>query len=168
MGYIHDTAVSMLTLLSSITTTVGTWAMAVASNLWTLNHTAADNTSVLRVPCPAPGNSSGNKGYRLKSIVIEWINATADIDDITAVLQKAVLPAQAGSHATTQPAITYDTAHDTTAKRKTQAQHRMTMTVTTPFWIGQYDDVYLELTVDAAASAVFKLQGVVWNFDHRE
>jgi hypothetical protein len=37
MGYVNDTQMSALTTPAEMTGTVGTWAMAVASNIWTLN-----------------------------------------------------------------------------------------------------------------------------------
>jgi hypothetical protein len=167
MGYLIDLSQTIWTQLQEISYTVGTWTQTAASNLWTANKTAGADTSILKVPCPVSGSSDAGNGNKLKSITIEWVNATKDINDITAVLQIATLPAQAGTHSKTTPAVTYDAAHDTTAERKTQAQHRMIISITDPFFIGQYEDVYLELTVNAADTSAFKLQGVGWNFDER-
>jgi hypothetical protein len=134
MGYVHDTAMSALTSLSQITTTVGTWAMTVASHLWTLNHTAADNTSVLKIPLNLPGNAAALKGALLKSVDIWWSNATADLDALSAEIYKAVLPASAGTLAASAQTFTYDTGHDAAAERITQAVHKMTLTLTTPIY----------------------------------
>jgi len=167
MGYVHDTASSMLTQLSSITATVGTWAMTVASHIWTLNKTAAADTSVLKIPLILPGNAAALKGAYLKSIDIWWINATANLNDITAALYTCDLPAQAGTQAVANPTLTYDTAHATSAQRYTQAQHQMTMTLSTPFWVDQGRECYLELTVNAAATSAIKLQAVRSNYTLR-
>ena len=167
MGYVMDTATSALTQLSQITTTIGTWAMTVASHIWTLNKSAAAEISVLKVPLNLPGNSVGLKGAYLKSIDIWWINATANLSDMSVEVYKAVLPAQAGTLATTLVPSTYDALHLTNTARFTQAQHQMTITITTPFWVDQAAEVYVELTCNAAATSAVKLQGVRANYTYR-
>ena len=97
MGYVHDTAMSILTPMSMVTSTVGTWTMVVASNLWTLNHTAADNTSIEKIPLLLPANSVAGKGAKLTSVDIWWSNATADVDALSAILYKSSIPIQAGT-----------------------------------------------------------------------
>lgn len=167
MGYVHDTASCVLASLSAVTTTVGTWAMTVASHIWTLNKTAAADTSVLKVPLPLPQNSVGLKGAYLKSVDVWWINATADLTDCSAEIYRSTLPAQAGTLATTTQTLTYDTGHLNAAARKTQAQHLMTLTITTPFWVDNNSEAYLELTVNAAATSAYKLQAVRANYTFR-
>src|SRR5512135_3151358 len=119
MGYVHDTAMSFWVALQNITCTVGTWAIAIASNVASLNHTAADNTSVLHIPLPLPQNGVAQKGARLKSVDIFYTIGTADSDAITPVLQKITQPAHGGA-VPTVAAVTfsYDSDHDTAAKRK--------------------------------------------------
>ena len=158
MGYVHDTAMSILTPMSMVTSTVGTWTMVVASNLWTLNHTAADNTSIEKIPLLLPLNSVAGKGAKLTSVDIWWSNATADVDALSAVLYKASIPIQAGTLSAAAVTTSYDTGHDTAAERITQAQHKMTLTVTTPAWVDDDEEYFVELTVDAAATSVVKLQ----------
>ncbi len=167
MGYVHDTGMSALTSPAEVTATVGTWAMAVASHLWTLNHTAADNTSVIKIPLKLPANSVALKGALLKSVDVWWSNATADLDAASAELYLAALPAQAGTLAATAQTITYDSGHDSAAKRITQAVHKMTLTLTTPVWIDEDNEAYVELTIDAAATSVVKLMGARANYTLR-
>ena len=167
MGYVHDTAMSILTPLLSVVPTVGTWAMAVASNVWTLNKTAGDNTSVLKIPMLLPENGAAGKGAKLTSVDIWWSNATADVDALSAVLYKSTLPAQAGSLTAASVTTSYDTGHDTAAERITQAQHKMTLTVTTPAWVDDDEEYFVELTVDAAAGSVVKLQAARANYTLR-
>ncbi len=167
MGYVHDTAMSQLTPLKLVTTTVGTWAMTAASNLWTLNKSAADNTSVLHIPVCLPGNSAQLKGAYLKSINIWWNNATADLDALSAAIQKVSLPGQAGTHSASALTFAYDADHDSAAKRITQALHKMTLTLDTPVWVDNDDDLYVELTVDAATTSVVKLIAARANYTLR-
>jgi len=167
MGYVTDTASSMLTQLSTITTTIGTWAMTVASHIWTLNHSAAADTSVLKIPLILPGNAAALKGAYLKSFDIWWVNGTANLNDITAVLYTCALPGNGGSQAVATPAITYDANHNSTALRYTQAQHQMTMTLTTPIWIDTGCEAFVELTVNCAATSAIKLQAARANYTLR-
>lgn len=167
MGYVHDTHMSALTTPAEVTPTVGTWAMAVASNIWTLNKTAADNTSVLKIPLKLPGNASAFKGARLKSVDVWYSIATAACDAVSAALYKATLPAQAGTLSAASVSTSYDTDHDAAAERYAVAQHKMTLTLTTPEWVDDDAEYFIELTVDAAATSVVKLQGARANYDLR-
>lgn len=170
MGYVNDTSMTRLTTAAEMTGTVGTWAMAQASHLWTLNKTAADNTSLVKIPIKLPGNSKALKGAYLKSIDVYWSNATADCDAVSAEIYKSTLPAATtgGTHAAgTAVVFTYDADHDTAAKRLTQAVHRMTLTITTPFWVDEDDEVYAEITFDAAATSAIKLIGARANYTLR-
>jgi hypothetical protein len=169
-GYVHDTAMSYWVPLSNITTTVGTWAIAAASNVWSLNHTPADNTSVLHIPLRLPQNSVAQKGSYLSSVDIFYTIGTADSDAITPVIQKITAPAHGGAVPTvSSPAFTYDSNHDTAAKRKANGatMHKMTLYLTTPPWMDDDDYYYVELTVDGAATSVEKIYGVRANFTLR-
>lgn len=167
MGYVNDTHMSALTTPAEVTPTVGTWAMAVASNVWTLNKTAADNTSVLKIPLKLPGNASMLKGSRIKSVDIWYSIATAACDAVSAALYKAALPAQAGTLSAAAITTSYDADHDAAAERYAVAQHKMTLTVTTPEWCDDDSEYFIELTVDAAATSVVKFQGARANYDLR-
>lgn len=160
MGYVHNTKMAFRVPLQSITTTVGTWAMAVASNIWTLNKTAGDNTSVLCIPVNPPQNSAAFAGSKITSIDVYYINATANLDAMSAKIWKASLPASAGTLSTAEVASSSTFA-------LTQAQHKVTITPTTPFYLLNTEDAYVELTVDSAAGSVIKLQAVVVNYTLR-
>jgi hypothetical protein len=167
MGYTHDTSMAAFTSPAEIIGTVGTWAVTAASHLWTLNKTAADNTSVVKIPLKLPSNNKGLKGALLKSVDLWWSNATGDLDALTPEIYLAALPAQAGTLAATAQSFAYDASHDTAAKRITQATHKMTLTLDTPIWIDNDNEAYVELTVDAAANSVVKLMGASANYTLR-
>lgn len=164
MGYTTNTQMSMFTPLESIKTTVGTWAINVSSSKWSLDHTAAADTSVLHIPVRIPGNAAYNAGGSLTSVDFFWINATADLTDITPVLQAANLPANGGTLTVTTYTTSYDSNHDTAAKRKTQAVHKMTCTFGANVQPRGDQELFVELTVSAAASSAFKLYGVKTNW----
>lgn len=167
MGYVYDTHMSKFISPAEVTATVGTWTMGVASNVWTLNKTAADNTSVIKIPLKLEGNSSGLKGARIRSVDLWWSNGTANLDALSAALYKATLPAQAGTLSASALTTSYDSGHDDASERITQAQHKMTLTVNAPEWVDDDVDYYVELTVDAAAGSVVKFQGARVNYDLR-
>jgi hypothetical protein len=167
MGYTNDTGMAAFVSPIEVTPTVGTWAMAVAAHLWTLNKTAGADTSVLKIPLKLPSNSMALKGSYLKSIDIFWINATADLTDMSVEVYLSTLPAQGGALATMLQASSYDALHLTAAARKTQAQHKMTITLTTPVWLDDDNEAYVELTVVAAATSTVKLQGARANYTLR-
>jgi len=167
MGYTHDTGMTAFIHPCEATPTVGTWAMAVASHLWTLNKTAGADTSVLKIPLKLPGNSAALKGALLKSIDIWWVNATADLTALSAEVYLSTLPAQAGTLAASAQTITYDSGHDTAAKRVTQAVHKMTLTLGAPVWLDEDNEAYVELTVNAAATSAVKLYGARANYTLR-
>ena len=83
MGYVNDVNFSMFTPPSEFTGTVGTWAMAAASNVWSLNKSAADNTSVVKIPLLLPGNSVDRLGAKLVSVDIWWDTSVAANDALT-------------------------------------------------------------------------------------
>jgi hypothetical protein len=167
MGYVNDTHMSAFTAPEEMTATVGTFTMTVASNIWTLNKTAADNTSVVKIPLKLPANSVALKGAYLESVDIWWDCGTAANDAVSAAIFKSTLPANGSALATASVTFSYDTGHDTAAERLTLASHKMTLTITTPFWVDEDNEVYVELTIDAAAGSVDKLQGARANYTLR-
>jgi hypothetical protein len=86
---------------------------------------------------------------------------------ISAVLYKATLPAHAGSLSASSVTTTYDADHDTAAERYAVAQHKLTLTLAAPEWVDDDAEYFVELTVDAAATSVVKLQGARANYDLR-
>jgi hypothetical protein len=125
---------------------------------------------VLHIPIRLPQNSAALKGAYLKSIDVFYTIGTANSDAITPVIQKVTMPAHAGAVPTvSSPAFTYDSNHDTAAKRYTfgATMHKMTLTITTPPWMDDDDYYYVELTVDGAATSVEKIYGVRANFTLR-
>jgi hypothetical protein len=77
------------------------------------------------------------------------------------------LPADGSAASTAAVTTTYDTGHDAAAERIDVDEHKMTLTVTTPFWVDDDEACYVELVVDAAATSVFKMIGARANFTLR-
>jgi len=168
---IHNAHFSQFIPPTQIGASAGTWTLAVASNVWSNNRTAADAAFTLCVPVIIPSNSVPLQGAQLKSIEIMYSIATADMDDMASVkLYKDTLQPQAASGsgtlntATEITGITLDTGHDTAAERKAQDEHRMVITLTTPVFIDNDEAYHVEIVCDAAAASVFKVFGAIVNY----
>ena len=82
MGYIHDTAMAQFVPPTAFGYSAGTWAMAVASNVWSLDRTANDSSTTVYLPIPIPSNSVALKGAYLKSVELMYSISGAAADDI--------------------------------------------------------------------------------------
>jgi hypothetical protein len=168
---IHNTHFSQILPPNQMGASAGTWTMAVASNVWSNNRSAADAAFTLFIPITIPSNSIPLQGAKLASIEIMYSIGTADMDDITSVkLYKNTLQASAASGSGTLntaaeiTAVSLDTGHDTAAERKAQDEHRMVLTLTTPVFIDNDEYYHVEVVCDAAAGSVFKYFGSIANF----
>jgi hypothetical protein len=175
MGYVHDTAMSQFIPPNLFGYSAGTWTLAVASNVWSLNRTAADAAFTVYMPVLIPSNSVADKGSKLLSVEFMYSIATAAADDFvaaTCALYKDTLQASAasGSGTLNTAAIatgTLDTGHDTAAELKAIDEHRLKWTLTTPVWLDNDAAYHFEAVVDAAAGTVFKIFGGIVNYTFR-
>ena len=106
----------------------------------------------------------------LNSVDIWYFCGTADADDITPVIQKLTYPATGGAiPSASAVTFTYDSGHNTAALRYAHATtlHKMTITITTPFYVDDDDQVYIELTYNSSATSVDKVYGVRANYTAR-
>ena len=166
MGYTHDTHMSMIIPVQywqPAGTNTLTWS--VTSNLVSAARTANTTAFSLFIPIKLLSNDSGLKGSRLKSIDVYFKNATADLTTFAIpVLQKMTL--KADTVAPTGAAVT-TTSTPANANTLTAAQHKVTVTLTTPEWMD--DDAYyvLDLEIDPTATAVVTFYAARANFDLR-
>jgi hypothetical protein len=175
MGYVHDTHMAQFIPPNAIGASAGTWTLAVASNVWSNNRTAADAAFTLYVPIPIPSNASALMGAKLLSVELMYSIATGAADDVvdtTFVIYKDTLQATAASGSGTintaaELAGTKDAGHNTAAETKAVDEHRAVITVTTPEWADNDVAYHLEMVVDAAANTVFKVFGAIANFELR-
>lgn len=148
--------------------------MAVSSNVWSNNRTAADASFTIYIPIPIPSNSVAQKGAYLQSVEFMYSIGTNAADDVTTLptLYKDTLTAIAASGSGTintaaSVTTTLDTGHDTAAELKAVDEHRVKVTLTTPAWIDNDEAYHVEMTVDAAAGTVFKFFGAIANYTLR-
>lgn len=168
MGYVHDTQMSRFMGPEEAQFSGGTWSDAVASNVWSKNRSAADAAFTVKIPIKLAQNAAAHKGSRLVSVDIWYEALTAAMDAVAATLYKASLPASGAAFAApAAQSCTYDAAHDTAGERVTVDEHKLTLTLSAPFWLDDDDEVYVELVCDAAATSVFKYYGARANFTLR-
>jgi hypothetical protein len=151
---------ALLIVPNQMVFTGGTWSDAAASHVWTKDKAAAANTSLIRIPLSLPHNRVPLKGSYLVSLDV-WLSVgTADLNALSAEIYRMLLPGNGESvQAPASQAFTYDAAHDTAAKRISQDFHKVTLTLSAPFWLDAGDEVYAELSVNAAAGSVVKIYG---------
>ncbi len=175
MGYVHDTAMAQFVPPNVFGYSAGTWAMAVASNVWSLDRSAADVAFTVYMPIPIPSCSVALKGAYLVSVELMYSIATTLADDFvetTAAIYKDTLQptAASGSGTLNTAAIVlgdFDAGHDTAAELKAVDEHRAKWTLTTPVWIDNDAAFHAEYVVDPAVGTVFKVFGGIVNYTLR-
>jgi hypothetical protein len=170
MGYVHDTQIAQFIPPTICHFVTGAWTDAAGATANTIAKVkaAADETATVTIPIVIPSNAAALKGSKLVSIDIWWEVATAALDALSANIFLVTLPANGSAAAAPESqTFTYDTGHDTGAERITLDEHKMTLTITTPFWIDDDQYVSVGLSVNAAATSVFRLLGAVAHFTTR-
>jgi hypothetical protein len=166
MGYVNDKHMSQFispALWLFAGTSVNT--NAVASNLVKVTRGQSTTAFSIWIPIPLPSNDSALKGCRLKSIDFFYKNATADLTSFTEpVLQKVTLGAD--TVAPTAAQVT-TTSTPTNANTLTQAEHKVTVTLTTPEWMDDDAAYYLDIECDPAATSDLTFYGARANYDVR-
>jgi len=167
---IHDTHAAQFippTLFHCVT---GTWSLAAGQVAGTIVKTVndANQTSVVNIPICIPSNASALKGSYLKSIEIDFEVTGAALTALDAVVNKVTRGADGAVAVVAAQTFTYDTGHDAAGERVDVDQHKMTLTITAPFWVDNDEYVLVELTIDQAGdTGVIKLLGAVVNFTFR-
>jgi hypothetical protein len=171
MAYDFDTHVSQFAPPHAADAgfTAGTWTPGINAHAAGNLRADADAAFTVFIPVLVPANASTFKGCCLKSIDVFYAIAVKAADDFATVeLEKMTLPADLGAPtAAAVTSVTIDSAHDSAAKRLAVAEHRLTVTLDTPAWMGAEEVYYLQLGVDAADTTAFTLYGARFNFDLR-
>ncbi len=169
MGYIHDTSMSQYippTLMHYVT---GTWTEAAGAVAGTIAKAMADPgapgaTAVVNVPVLIPSNSVALKGAYLKSIEIDYEIFTAACTSVTPVVNKVTRGADT---AVAVVAAQTFTQTPTLAISDDVDQHKLILTITTPFWMDNDVYVLVQLTFVAPNTTTIHVLGAVANFTER-
>lgn len=141
----------------------GTWTLTrVSAALWVLTRTAAASPQLCAFMAQVRQRTTTGKGFKVTGCVMKYKVATADLNDVTIDGNVTVMPAtgSAVAAATSLGTVTYDAAHDTSAERKAQGEHTMTVTFGTPIYLNANDEVEIAVTCDGTASGVLTINKI--------
>ena len=167
---VHDTAMSQYTPSTLFHLgAVGTWTMKAGKVAGTvkLAADAANETLVVTIPVIVPSNSVALKGSYLKSIEIDYELIWDNVTSVTAVVNKVTRGADGDVAVVSSLAFTQDPTA-AVAKMGGDYEHRLVLTLTTPFWVKNTEYVLVELTiVTGAGGALTNMLGAFANFTLR-
>ncbi len=166
MGFVKDTHVAQYIPPNLFHTVTGTWTNTAGQVAGTIaKHVAAtDQVSIVTIPIVIPSNSVASKGAKLASVEIDFEILVAACDAVDAVVNKVTRGADTAVAVVAAQTFTYDTGHDTAAERYAVEQHKMVLTITTPFWLDNDEYVLVQLTFDKAATTTLDLLAAVANY----
>ena len=148
-----------LTILQS----TGIWVPSrVSAALWVLTRTAAAAVTAAYLMAQIRQRKTAGKGFKITGCVVKYKVATADINDLTIDGNVTVMPAtgSAVAAATSLGTVTYDSNHDTSAERKAQGEHTMTVTFGTPIYLNGNAEVEIAIICDGTASGALTVNKV--------
>ncbi len=152
------------TLFHPVTGTF-TWVAGDVAGTIAMNRAAANETTVISIPIKIPSNSVALQGCKLASVEIDYEVKVAEPTSITATINKVTRGADTA--VASVAAVTF-TQSPTAANSKTVDQHKLVLTITTPFWIDNDEYVIAVLTIVAGAGGTTeKFLDAVANFTMR-
>jgi hypothetical protein len=134
---------------------------------------ATDEVATLFVPIPIPSNSGVDaqgivkKGALIKSIELDFEILIAALDVLTPVIYKMKRGADGSVVVVSTPTFTYDAGHDTAPERVDVDQHKMTLTLDTPFYLENDEYVWVKYPFDKAATSTVEVLGAFVNYTFR-
>ncbi len=143
MGHIFDKNFSFgipsVPAATYVAAGAATFSFSYGGHIWTLVVTAggAGASVVVQVAVrpPVGQGEAAQKGFYLKSLDLWYLTVDA-VSSLNMGVYLATLPADGAAWgAPASQAFTYDAAHDTNGERVANAYHKMTLTITAPFWI---------------------------------
>ena len=140
--------------------TTGTWTRVTASNVTTLNKTAADDTTTVDVAIPLQPGMFALEKQPIKAIELQYTVATAALDAApTAVLNKITIDPDTG--VITRAAVTQTLTFKGTNTVGTAAgTYFAVITPASPISPNAGEEYTLEVTFNAAATTVLKVSGL--------
>ena len=165
MGYIRDDGLSVLLGPNDCLVSAGTWADTLTSGVWSKKRTAAAAPFYLAVVGRLLQHSDEQMGSYLKTVDLYWKVGTAALTSLAATVGLVTLPANGSAfEAPVSQAFLYDSLHDQAASRVTADEHKMTLTLSSPFWVASDKLVQVELAVSAPGTSVFEWYGAAFGF----
>jgi len=167
MGNVHDTHMSQFIPPTAFHCVTGTWTQAAGAVTGTiaLHKAAGAETAVINIPIIIPSNSIAQKGAYLQSVEVDYELLLAGATSITATAKKVTRGADTAVAVVAAVTVTQDLAASVAAA--SQEQHKLVVTVTTPFWIDNDEYVLLCITAVCGGTVTVDLLGAVANFTLR-
>lgn len=165
MGYIHNTAMCVFVPPEISQQSGGSWIHAATLNCWRVERQASAGQFTIKLPVLLPHQNAVNyRGAFLTSLDIWYKITTEALTSLNAAIQLMTLPANNTAFSAASKVFTYDADHNQDAdegsdERRKILNHKMTLTLTTPFWVLVDQAVHVELTGIAGASGVFSYHG---------
>lgn len=166
MGYVHDTGMSQFISPTAGHYVTGTWTQAAGAVSGTIAmHKAANaETAVVSFPLSIPSNSVAQKGAYLKSVEIDYEQLVAGTTSTTLTLNKVTRGADTAVAVVAAVTITVNLS---ATESKSQDQHKIIGTLSTPAWVDN-DEYYIAvLTFVCGASVTLDVLGCVANYTLR-
>jgi hypothetical protein len=164
MGYVNDHHMCQFIPPTAFHCVTGTWTDAAGQIAGTISRikAAGAETSVINIPIVLPSNSVALKGSFLESVEIDYEIRTAALTSLTASMNKITRGVDTAVAVVAAVTVTQDLAAGVAAA--TVDQHKLTVTLTTPVWIDNDEEVLLKLSAVCAAGSVLEFLGAVANF----
>lgn len=169
MGYVRDTNVSLYIPPTAMMPITGTWTEAAGAVAGTIckHKAAAAETSVVYIPIPLLSSGAVDvaglpvKGSLIESIEVDYEVLIAACTSVTAALKKI----KRGANLAVAVVSTIASTQDLTAATDAASvdQHKLTVTVTTPVFVENDEELVLTLTCVAAATTTLDILGAVAN-----
>lgn len=144
----------------------GTWNLTrVSAALWVLTRTAAAAPESCFFMAQIRQRTTASKGFKITGVQVKYKVATADLTDLTIDGNVTVMPATGSAVAAATalgPVVdgSYDSNHNTTAKRKAQGEHTMTVTFAAPIYLNGNAEVEIAVICDGTASGVLTINKI--------
>jgi len=163
---IHNTHFSQFIPPTDVHLVTGTWTMIAGQVAGTivLHKAATAETAVVTIPIVIPSNSVALNGAKLASIEIDYEVLVAACTTVTAVINKITRGIEG---AVAVVAAQTFTQSPTAANSALVEQHKLVLTITTPFWVDNDEYVLVQLTMVAAATTQIDILAAVANFTLR-
>ena len=169
MGYVTLQNVNQFISPFQISKSAGTWTPTLAGHLVCDLRTAGAAGFYVLIPITLPGSINDNQCAKLKSVDV-WYKigkaAMAGMASVTVKKQTLAADTVAVTGADFTD-ITLDADHDSEAKRKAVASHKMTVTFDNQPYLDNDEALFIVMSCEGAATSVFTLLGAQANFELR-
>ncbi len=160
MSLTHTSQLTQFITPSAVQKTAGTWAATITGHVPSDTRSAAAATFDLVIPLALDGSVNGLEGAKITAVDVWYSVGTADLASMTGVdIYQLALNEDSKAVSSAKVTSTIDSGHDTSAKRKALAAHKMTIFITEPRFLKENTALVLEINAEGAATSVFKLFG---------